>query len=333
VGDQNGVDLAAPLSRLWRDVYRKAADVAEARTREQLKYHVYTYPHGAGGGGGGGAGGWSLVEKVTVSTPTARVAFASVPAAGDCLMLISRGSVTGATGEYGAYYGLSFNGDPYPGTTDKYHYVMSDVAGVPGSAAAHSTTGDDRFAYLGFLGASLSGATANDGGGVSIAYLPDFTAAERLNAISEYQIYHTTLYAYGSARIVGGRYSTVYDSHGPLTALAVQCGNALQFDAGSTFALYVLTATGGGGGGGGTTDVTITTDASLTATESPANTFALAARLSPDAGNALSLHANGLYSTDTGTGGGGTGNTTMHTQTATPTGASNSLWFNPSETA
>jgi hypothetical protein len=91
--------------------------------------------------------------------------------------------------------------------------------------------------------------------------------------------------------------------------------------------------TGTGGDGGGTADVTITTDASLTATEAPANTFALAARLSPDAGNALSLHANGLYSTDTGSGGGGTGNTTMYTQTSTPTGAANSLWFNPSESA
>lgn len=30
---------------------------------------------------------------------------------------------------------------------------------------------------------------------------------------------------------------------------------------------------------------------------------------------------------------GGTGNTTMTTQTTAPTGAENSLWFNPSETA
>ena len=51
------------------------------------------------------------------------------------------------------------------------------------------------------------------------------------------------------------------------------------------------------------TDVTVTTDASLSSTESPANTFALGVRLSPDAGNALALHGNGLYGTDT-TGGG-----------------------------
>lgn len=42
-------------------------------------------------------------------------------------------------------------------------------------------------------------------------------------------------------------------------------------------------------------DVTVGVDASLTAVESPANTFALAARLSPDAANALALRGNGLY--------------------------------------
>lgn len=42
-------------------------------------------------------------------------------------------------------------------------------------------------------------------------------------------------------------------------------------------------------------EVTVTTDGSLSSTESPANTFALAARLSPDAANALALRGNGLY--------------------------------------
>lgn len=54
--------------------------------------------------------------------------------------------------------------------------------------------------------------------------------------------------------------------------------------------------------------------------------------VSEDSGNTLSWHADGLFATDGG-GGGGTGNTTMHTQTTAPTGAANSLWFNPSETA
>lgn len=51
-------------------------------------------------------------------------------------------------------------------------------------------------------------------------------------------------------------------------------------------------------------DVTVSVDGSLSATEAPANTFALAVKLSPDAGNALALRGNGLYGTDT-TGAGG----------------------------
>jgi hypothetical protein len=49
-------------------------------------------------------------------------------------------------------------------------------------------------------------------------------------------------------------------------------------------------------------DVTVTTDASLTSVESPANTFALAAVVSPDAGNGLSLHGNGLFAASGATG-------------------------------
>src|SRR5215467_1635454 len=41
------------LGRMWRDVYQKAASVADARTEEQLKYHVYAYHPGGGGGGAG----------------------------------------------------------------------------------------------------------------------------------------------------------------------------------------------------------------------------------------------------------------------------------------
>lgn len=43
------------------------------------------------------------------------------------------------------------------------------------------------------------------------------------------------------------------------------------------------------------TEVTITGDNGVGAVESPANTFALSTRLSPDSGNALVLRANGLY--------------------------------------
>lgn len=66
--------------------------------------------------------------------------------------------------------------------------------------------------------------------------------------------------------------------------------------AGATGPQGIQGPTGPAGTGG---DVTLTTDASLTVTESPAETFALATRLSPDAGNALALRGNGLYGTDT----------------------------------
>ena len=46
-------------------------------------------------------------------------------------------------------------------------------------------------------------------------------------------------------------------------------------------------------------DVTVTGDTGVGVTESPANTFALATKVSPDAANALALRANGLYATDT----------------------------------
>jgi hypothetical protein len=70
MGDRNGVDLAAPLSRLWRDVYRKAAEVAEGRTAEQLKSHVYVYhPNGAGAGGGGeDTGNTTMYTQTTAPT-------------------------------------------------------------------------------------------------------------------------------------------------------------------------------------------------------------------------------------------------------------------------
>ena len=90
------------------------------------------------------------------------------------------------------------------------------------------------------------------------------------------------------------------------------------------------------------TDVTITPDASLTATESPANTFALAARLSPDGGNALALRANGLYATVPGgsglptTGGTMTGSIAVGTTNLYDLGATalrwRKLWATDAET-
>jgi hypothetical protein len=40
-GSALGVDAAGPAARLWRNVYRKAAQAAEARLRELLAQHVF----------------------------------------------------------------------------------------------------------------------------------------------------------------------------------------------------------------------------------------------------------------------------------------------------
>ena len=49
------------------------------------------------------------------------------------------------------------------------------------------------------------------------------------------------------------------------------------------------------------TDVTVTGDNGVGVTESPANTFALATKVSPDGANVLVLRANGLYAPAAGT--------------------------------
>jgi hypothetical protein len=45
VNGAGALDLQGPLAAMWRDVYRKAGRVAEARTTELLKAHTYAYPH------------------------------------------------------------------------------------------------------------------------------------------------------------------------------------------------------------------------------------------------------------------------------------------------
>jgi hypothetical protein len=67
-GTPTRTELTGPFARMWRSVHEKAAAVAEARTQELLKYHVYVYPHSAGdGGGGGGGAGWTLLYEHEVT--------------------------------------------------------------------------------------------------------------------------------------------------------------------------------------------------------------------------------------------------------------------------
>jgi hypothetical protein len=194
-----------------------------------------------GAASGGGGGGWSLVERLTVSSPTDDLGFATVPSTGDMLMLVSQGSVIVSTGQTGALYGLLFNGDLVTGSA-KYRDLFTEVDGYPSSVSSdHFSTFHDTFGTIGTFGASLSGATVDNGGGVSVCYIPGFTVAKPITALSQSQNYHQNLTSFGTgAKVIQGTYTFTYDNNGPLTALHVHCGNGGQFAVGTTFALYVL---------------------------------------------------------------------------------------------
>jgi hypothetical protein len=322
-GNGTGVDLTGPLAGMWRDVYRKAGEVADARAREQLKYHVYTYPHGAGGDGGGGTVEPGHFVELGRAVATAGQISLRVPVTGTlplvygALYVVATGRANGTT----ARDVELIVGD----TTNTYnHTTVTGQRPTGAVAAGGATTGNIRLAQAPPADAAEPHTIFALAGTLPLHFPvpgePDWPKVG---------LFHSTGQRTAAAGPVVVTTAGVFQSTAAVTTVSLRCLTD-GWAAGSVFIVYGM---GAPASGGGTTDVTITTDASLTATESPANTFALAARLSPDAGNALSLHPNGLYSTDTGSGGGGTGNTTMYTQTGTPTGATNSLWFNPSESA
>ena len=100
-GNGTPTDLQAPLARMWRDVYAKAAGVAEDRTVELLKRHVYQYPHGAGGGGGGEETGPFVNE--TGDTMTGPLQFSGTPeVTGDGAVVVFGSGATAEARVYGA---------------------------------------------------------------------------------------------------------------------------------------------------------------------------------------------------------------------------------------
>jgi hypothetical protein len=316
-------DLQAPLARMWRDVYAKAAGVAEERTRELLKYHVYTYPHGAGGGGGGG--GWVLLSEQEVAPPagvlTLRLpASGSVAATYDTLVLELRARST-YTGTSREYCTLTVNDE----TPVSYASTITrnDVGTLSGFASGTDNNWD--------VGPCPKATAPAGVFGAALVQLPMYARTDAFKTHLGHAVASTNTSGGNAYSQFGAGW--LYSASTPALAQAAIASVQVRLAWGN-LAQGTLARLWGvkdaGGGGGGTADVTITTDASLVATEAPANTFALATRISADTGNALSLHANGLFATG---GAGGTGNTTMYTQTTSPTGATNSLWFNPSEAA
>jgi hypothetical protein len=322
VGNGN-VDLQAPLARMWRDVYAKAGEVADARAQELLKYHVYVYPHGAGGGTGGG-GGWVLIEDRTLATDGASPFFGGLPQTYRDLRFVVDGRAVG-TGVASGRATMQVNGD----TADSYrstgHVVQSGGTTHAIDTAIAGSVNSDYFAIIGHVPGEL----ATEAGATGLIDLVwyDYTLTDRYKRFFSVNSLTGASTSGGQTRHYGGEWR----STAAISAVNLYPPSGDGWKAGTRIRCYGWSDTAAGGGGG-TTDVTITTDASLVVTEAPANTFAMSARISADAGNALSLHANGLFATDT-TGGGGTGNTTMYTQTTSPAGATNSLWFNPSEAA
>lgn len=122
------------LTGMWREVYRKAAAVAEARAVDLLKDHVYQYQHGGAGGGG-----WVLLAELgPLSADTASpLAFSGVPQ--DCRHLWLHFSGR-STGSGLSRLGVQVNGDSstahYSWTT---HYVQPSAIHTQSDAAADNS--------------------------------------------------------------------------------------------------------------------------------------------------------------------------------------------------
>ena len=335
-----GTDLQGPLSSMWRSVYRKAAQVAEGRTDALVKDHVYLFHRTLMGGG---AGPWVDEAGDTMSGALVMRLPAPYDAGAQHGYGAATGAFTPAsTGTSTQEVGLRFS-HPTGGTLLAVRwYRAATGASAPASvrlwdttatgAAVWSVTGLELEPFLdpavGWKTAVFDAPPALVAGrqyvvsfqcgttiwlGVGYTPVPDapLVVVAHVHAlIPETFPNFTGADAYLLDPVVG----TPADLPPAATTGAIRLQNGepgriawrngaddgdnwLGVDA-SDALLYNGLPVGGGGA-----EVTITPDASLTSVESPANTFALAVRLSPDAGNALSLHANGLYGTDTSGGG------------------------------
>ena len=285
---------------MWRSVYRKAGQVAEARTEQLLKEHAYLLhrdlPVAPGGGGGGGGGGWVLLYEHQVTEPAGEAvlrlpASGSVPQTHATLVLEVRARSTAAGSDRDPIT-LQLN------TDDAYSYAYTATRNDDGTLTGAAAHGQDFWD----IGSCPQAGAAAGYWGTAVVQLPFYAAT---GTRKDYLAHAVTVYGPTTGTVfeqtAGG---WIISTTAAVSALVLRLV-AGAFTEGSLVRLWGVTDPDAG------VDVTITTDASLTATESPDNTFALAARLSADAGNALSLHADGLYGTDTGTGGGGTTEVTI----------------------
>jgi hypothetical protein len=229
---------------MWRDVYAKAAAVAEEKTRELLKYHVYVYPHSAGGGAAGGglvkiadrvvaAGGQTQALRLPASGTIAAVA----PEATHLLLYGQARTrfappITGT--EFASNVWLSYNDDPIDGAGSlpavwyswefHEHDSWNELHDLQGDR-------DDLGIQLGYCAAEDAPAGACTHYRVD---LPNFAGT----AFRPGCVFQTILHGEDeNSRLVheGGGYRR---ATGAITSLTVFTNQANQFDVGTRWTLY-----------------------------------------------------------------------------------------------
>jgi hypothetical protein len=333
-GNGTGVDLTGPLAGMWRDVYRKAAEVAEGRTAEHLKSHVYVYhPNGAGGGGGGGEDTGPWVDEAG-DTMTGTLRFAGVDATADGAVVVygvtstaghlygpdsppyAPDAVLAADDEWGVRFAVSATrylvalrwyrthaAMPPPGAVRLWD---STAPGAPlATWSAYPAFADPALGWKEHALPTAEQAALEPLRQYTLSYTPGSSAQQGQVSYTPVPVAGLTLVGFYRNATPGqypdlGAISTSIDGDFRESQAADPAGSgAIRLPNGAPGVIAWRNAANSG-------DHTLTVDASD------------------------QLVFDGV---PLGGGGGGTGNTTMYTQTGTPTGATNSLWFNPSESA
>jgi len=234
------VAAVGPLQRMWRSVYKKAAEVAEARTQELLKYHVYVYPHGAGDGGGGGGAGWTLVYEHEVTASGGELALrlpdtGSLPQTHGSLVLEVRARST-STGTGREQLTLQANAE----AAYLYHYTLTrnDNGTVDGFASPNDSAWD-------IGGCPRAGAAAGNVG-TSTVQLPMYA---RTDAKKPYLARGITGYGSGTSNMFAQDASGWVNTTDAISALVLRTATG-QFAAGTLVRLWGVTGAGGAAGGG-----------------------------------------------------------------------------------